>query len=198
LKNIILISGKKQSGKNTVADYISNKYEYTQMSFAEELKEYVAKLLKSMGVHNNGFDIRSSDFEKDEFKKQVIPYRFNKKKRTYRELLQYFGTEMMRNFFNDELWVEIVCDQISMFHKSKSIVISDWRFTNEYNSINEAFKNTHNIITIRVERESCNFNDSHISENALRDFKYDCVIDNNGTKDELYDKIDKLFEEKLI
>lgn len=188
---IILIAGKKQSGKNTVADYIQAKYDYVQMSFAEELKEQVCEYIASLGIDyfENG-----EVFNDEEIKKQIIPYKHNKKKRTYRELLQWWGTEFTREFFNDNIWAEVVAENIKELWSGCNIVISDWRFENEFLTIKEAFKDTHDIITIKIQRNSCDTTDSHISEKALDDFKFDYVLTNNGTKEELYDKIDLLFD----
>lgn len=187
---IILVAGKKQSGKNTVADYISTKYDYTQMSFAEELKYISSEILSSLGVS----DFKGvSSFEYEDVKRKVIPYIHNKKQRTYRELLQHVGSDWFKNFFNDSLWAEILVGQIYQI-VNRDVVISDWRFPDEYQTVYEAFKDTRDIITIKIQRDSCDTTDTHISEKALDDFKFDYVLTNNGTKEELYDKIDLLLD----
>ena len=190
-KYIFLLSGKKQSGKNVVSNYLANNYDFTELSFAEELKNQVCDYIANLGID---FFENGDVFNDEELKKQIIPYKHNKKQRTYRELLQVWGTEFTREFFNDNIWAEIVAHNIKTYFKDKNIVISDWRFSNEFETIKKEFEKTHNIVTIKIQRDSCDISDSHISENALRTFKFDYSIDNNETIEKLYDKIDKLFD----
>lgn len=86
-------------------------------------------------------------------------------------------------------------------------IITDTRFPNEAIAIKDR-----NGIVIRVNRESQidrfkkidtdrfhNYSQEHPSETGLDDYKFDYVIDNNGTIDELIEKVKEiLIKEKVI
>lgn len=79
-------------------------------------------------------------------------------------------------------------------------VITDVRFPNEAEAIKE-----HNGITIRINRGLVERTGKmiqgpeHISETALDDAKFDYVIENNGTIEELIEQVKKiLIKEKII
>ena len=58
-KNVILVNGLPRAGKDTLADYLVQKYNYAKFSFADELKDIICRT----------FDIDREDL--DYFK---IPY----------------------------------------------------------------------------------------------------------------------------
>ena len=66
-----------------------------------------------------------------------------------------------------------------------NIVFSDFRHLIEY-------KYFHDFVTVCIRRpiETTDRNSQHSSENELDNFDYDYIIDNDGTLDELYAKID--------
>ena len=105
---------------------------------------------------------------------------------TIRQLLQKFGTEVGRNISSD-IWVDSLLGE---YNKAKSgdleedWIVTDVRFENEVEAIRE-----NGGILIRLNRNT-GFNDQHSSETALDNYKnFDLVIDNNGTIDELIDKV---------
>ena len=81
---IIGFLGKSGSGKDTCCDYLVRNYGYTKMTFAKPLKDAVGIL----------FDLSHDQLYS---KKEVIDKRWNK---SPRELLQYFGTDVIRNNFD--------------------------------------------------------------------------------------------------
>ena len=74
-------------------------------------------------------------------------------------------------------------------------IVTDCRFPNEAESINQK-----NGIVIRVNSDRCNNEDKHPSETALDDYdKFNYVIENNGTLEELLYKVrDILKKEELL
>lgn len=105
---------------------------------------------------------------------------------TIRQLLQKFGTEVGRNI-SPNLWVEVLMNdyiKAKLDGYEEDWIITDVRFENEANAIRE-----NNGILIRINRNT-NLKDEHLSETALDNYKnFDLVIDNNGTIDELIDKV---------
>lgn len=170
---IIGISGKKQSGKNTVGkilqillenNNISNeevknklnsensceyKYKYELIAFADKLKQIASVLL----------DCSVSAFESEKFKNSSLPSNIstNKNVKTYRQFLQYVGTELFGKL-NPNFWVNLLLDKVK---PENNYIITDVRFKNEV----KAIKNLNGFI-IRVISKSYK-NDEHISEHDL-------------------------------
>ena len=201
---IIGISGLKQSGKDTVGAMINyltnNKFELKM--FAQKPKEIVSLL--------TGCNIR--DLENDEFKNKLIEGIWGDL--TYRQLLQKVGTDFGRDMIQPNIWVDDIMKDykmqyisggIGMFHDPRphykpigfpNWIITDVRFINEI----EAIKRNKGIIIKVTRTDNSKFEDLHKSENELVDYdKFDYIISNDGTLDELTEKIKKILKtEKII
>lgn len=167
---IILLSGKKECGKTTIANYIKEKYNFKIYNLADKLKEITFDLLKYFNYNitelNDLYDINT--------------------KKQYRKHLQYLGTDIFRKHFGEDFWCEQLYKQIN---ENENYIIGDIRFLNEKNY----FKDSISIKIIRPELN--NIEDNHISEQI--DFECDYTIYNNETLTELYDKIDLLMNNIL-
>lgn len=99
-----------------------------------------------------------------------------------RQILQYFGTDIMRKYFGDKLWIY---STLQSGNKS-NIVIADQRFAIE----NEVVKE-YNTFIIHVTRKGCSIG-LHSSERELdtlyKKHKFDISLVNNGTLKELFNK----------
>lgn len=102
-----------------------------------------------------------------------------------RVLLQYYGTNIIRNHFWKEAFIRYTINKAFDIRNSKGqCIIADARFDNEC----EAIKQCGGMI-IRVDRKSNNDNhDSHESEQITIN-KDDYVIDNTGTLVGLFYKV---------
>lgn len=197
---IILISGKKQSGKNLTASLIEELNENSNnmeiCAFAESLKNMASNFFYHVLLNDVYVDFHN--YEKDSFKNKVIPFKFNEKKCTYRKFLQYFGTDFMRELFSDNLWVDNIIDFIQhnlTYTEDNMFVVTDARFPNEIERVQEKLGKKCDIISLRVERPSLPVNsNAHISETALDDYFFDYTIINDGTKKELKAKVKEFLE----
>jgi hypothetical protein len=131
---------------------------------------------------------------------------------TPRWVLQYWGTEVLRNNFHKDIWVASVENKLRQ--SKDNIVITDCRFANEVNAIKNA-----GGITMRVVRgkqpewyeAAVSYNKGdvgnmtwsiskakldklrvHASEYSSIGLGYDHYIDNNGTIDELHTSIQSI------
>jgi hypothetical protein len=245
-KNLVLLSGWKKSGKDTVADIIKKYYPKTwTVAFADELKEQCLKKyehLKREGVYDeklkeraignypacicdastraivrlNIEHLRTSTGERVPIdpKKKYTQQERDEIIDKYTELL--YGTKLVLRVYESETkyyarplfwtprgililegscarsvqpryWVHQLAWKTKISYTDDNI-ITDFRFKSEYVDVLEEYSNTHNIITWRINRfDSPPNNDA--SERDLDDFKFDVVIENKGTLEELEDKV---------
>jgi hypothetical protein len=146
------------SGKDTAADYLVNFHEFRRDSFANTLKDAVAAVF--------GWDrvlLEGRTKEAREWREQVDPWwaeRLNMPKLTPRWVLQYWGTEVCRTGFHDDIWIASV--ENKMRKTTDNIVISDVRFPNEIKAIHNA-----GGIVVRVKRGADpEWYDAAVSANA--------------------------------
>lgn len=195
---IIGVAGLIGSGKNTVADYLVNFQEFRTESFADSLKDAVSNIF---GWDRTMLEGRTKASR--EWRETIDPYwskRLGIYELTPRWVLQYFGTDVCRMGFHDDIWIASLENKI--LKSSDDIVISDLRFPNEL----KALKNI-GAKTIWVRRgELPDWYDTailanngdldakaeldvlgvHSSEYSLAGSRFDYIIDNDGTIDELY------------
>jgi len=129
---------------------------------------------------------------------------------TPRKLLQLLGTECGREIIHPNIWVNAlfadyntpntvevsyngVIDESESYTTGSRWIVTDVRFPNEAQAIKDR-----GGIVIRVDRPQYLDNglvirkDEHASETALDDYEFDHVIDNNGSIDELIEKVKQL------
>ena len=197
-------SGNQNSSRHrSYAEFLSNGGGSALRNFDQhyvsdwEIKKFAGKL-KQIAYILTGFSIEM--FEDQEFKRKQMSEGWEM---TYREFLQKLGTEAMRNGLHTNVWVNaLFADYISPKMSKTNIsnwIITDMRFPNEMESIVKR-----EGITIRVHRDLNNGNAHispipHESETALDDAKFDYEIINEGTLEDLVDKVREiLVKEKII
>jgi hypothetical protein len=140
---IVGFVGFISAGKDTAADYLVNYHQFRRDSFANTLKDAVANVF--------GWDrtlLEGRTAQAREWREQVDPWwaeRLNMPKLTPRWVLQYWGTEVCRHGFHDDIWIASV--ENKMRKTSDNIVISDVRFPNEIKAIHNA-----GGIVVRIKR----------------------------------------------
>jgi hypothetical protein len=107
---------------------------------------------------------------------------------TPRLLLQLIGTDCGRNIVHPNIWINSALNAYDAV--KDNWLITDTRFVNEATAIHNKHKDN---ILIRVNSNRCNSYDLHESETALDHYtEFDYVIDNNGTIDELIQKVKEI------
>lgn len=161
---VILVSGKAQHGKDTVASMLQDKLIADNHRV---LLTHYADLLKYICHNYFGWD-----GNKDE---------------KGRQMLQYVGTDVIRKQ-NPTLWVDFVVMMLKYFHENWDyVIIPDCRFPNEVTTIIE---NGFDAIHLRVMRPNYKSTlteeqQKHPSETALDNTPPDFYIENVGTLEEL-------------
>jgi hypothetical protein len=139
---IIGFVGLIGSGKDTAADYLVNFHGFRRDSFASTLKDAVA--------HVFGWDrtlLEGRTAEAREWREQRDEWWSARlgKNITPRWILQYWGTDLCRVGFHDDIWVASL--ENKMRKTGDNIVISDVRFPNEIRAIH----NSEGIV-VRIKR----------------------------------------------
>jgi hypothetical protein len=198
---IIGVCGFIGSGKDTIADYLVNFHEFRRESFATTLKDAVSAVF---GWDRTMLEGRTK--EAREWREQVDPWwaeRLAMPTLTPRWVLQYWGTEVCRRGFHDDIWIASLENKLR--NSKDNIVISDCRFPNEVESIKRAGGKVVRVIRgqepvwFRVAQEACagdkkaislmkdEFN-IHASEWAWLGTTFDTVVDNNGSIEDLFNQ----------
>jgi hypothetical protein len=170
---IIGISGKKKSGKNTLAKQIAqlSSGKVRELSFAKALKEEVAAACRV-----------------------TLPY-IEENKDCFRLILQGWGTDYKRKLFGDDYWTVKMSSQIeSAINDNVSVVvITDVRFKNEYKYLNQL-----GAVLIRISRPEQSM-DAHPSETDLDKVNnWHHIIINNGTIEDLIPQTKELLVKAKI
>jgi hypothetical protein len=188
---IIGINGKIGSGKDTIGDIIqkicitNDGPEFEVKKFAGKLKQ-TASLLTGVSVKH---------FEDQEFKKLDMNPEWGM---TYREFLQKLGTEAMRDGLHTNVWVNALFTDYRLWSDGSkdwypNWIITDMRFENELEAIVKK-----GGITIRVVRPGTVIG-NHPSETALDGFIMHYEIINDGTIEDLIEKVKEiLIKEQII
>jgi adenylate kinase family enzyme len=190
---IIGITGLKGSGKSTVAKYLAEKQGYIQLSFASVLKDMVSISFDWPRELLEGETVESRIWREtvDEWWSE----RLNIPNLTPRYVLQYWGTEVIREHFHQEFWIaSLEKRMLKLIKENAKIVISDCRFENEFELIRKY--NGKIIKLIRTMKgDSILDNNVNIDQHASeKDHEiHDAIkIENNGTLDELEFKLTKV------
>ena len=192
-----------------------NFHGFRRDSFANTLKDAVAAVF--------GWDrvlLEGRTKEAREWREQVDPWwseRLKMPNLTPRWVLQYWGTEVCRNGFHDDVWIASLENKIRK--TSDNIVISDVRFPNEIKAIHNAggkvvrvvrgadpewYQDAWNMnqgpgnMSWSISKSRMDSRKIHASETAWIGKGIDIEVDNNGTIDELFNQIKNLVSEPLV
>ena len=210
---IIGVCGFIGSGKDTVADYLVNLHHFRRESFANTLKDAVSAVF---GWDRTMLEGRTKQAR--EWREQVDAWwaeRLSIPHLTPRWILQNWGTEVCRKNFHDDIWIASLENKLRA--STDDIVISDCRFPNEIAAIKKAGGRVVRVVRgaepewyqLAVSRNrGPNGNSSwalsgrkleqlgiHASETAWVGTRFDAVLDNNGTLEDLYQQVKHLAQD---
>ena len=172
---IIGISGYATAGKDTVAQILVEQFGFQRLAFADSIRDICLVINPYL---SDG--LRVGDLVKD------YGWDVAKQNTEVRRLLQVLGTEVGRQIFDEDVWVDALFQKVD---PNKKYVITDVRFANEAECIKEYGE------VWRVNRAGVDPINEHISETQLDDYEFDYVINNDGTFDDLKNKVIKYIEE---
>lgn len=189
---IIGICGLIGSGKGTVADILEEHHCFDKVSFADTLKNAAATIFRWDRAMLEG-DTKESR-EKREQVDEWWAERLGIPDFSPRYLLQYMGTEVMRNNLHPDIWV-LSLERKIIECGPGDYVVPDVRFPNEIRMIK---RNGGKIWHVQRGELPDWFgqNPSHIhaSETSWNNEIFDATIYNNGTIDDLKLTVDNLLK----
>jgi hypothetical protein len=196
-----------------IEDYRIHEWWLEEMS-GWEIKKWAGKL-KYIASIITGIPVEK--FEDQEFKKTNLGPEWNITKHyesdapwiaeggesyeepmTVRDLLQILGTEAMRDGLHTNVWVNALMADYKMHPEHfndiangrdtsdgyPNWIITDTRFPNEAQAIKDK-----GGMVIKVERPGVGPVNGHPSEDALKDYNFDYVIHNDGSINDLDNKV---------
>ena len=185
---IVSISGKKQSGKDTLASYLVDNLGYTRISFAEPLKKCLYILNPWVKSDDSYTTLRYQSII-DEYGEDNAKVMFKE----VRRLQQCFGTEVVRDNFGADFWVDLAFKRIAE-QKLQKAVIPDSRFPNEIAAVSQQ----PNHVLFKVASSRNTSNDTHASEQDLPNYLFQEIIENNDSLDEYCGKIKEVAEKYFL
>jgi hypothetical protein len=200
---ILGVTGLIGSGKDTVADYLCTFHGFKRVSFAASLKDAVSavfgwdrELLEGSTKSSREWREQKDTWWSERLNMEITP----------RRVLQYWGTEVLRNNFHKDIWVASVENKLRQ--SKDNIVITDCRFINEVNAIKNVGGTTMRVVrgkqpewydaavsynkgevgnmTWSISKAKLDKLRVHASEYSSVGLDYDHYVDNNGTIDELH------------
>jgi hypothetical protein len=186
---LIGLVGLISSGKNTVAERLVTHHGYKRDSFAKSLKDAVSsmfnwdrEMLEGNTPESRKWREQPDKFWSEKMGKEITP----------RWVLQYFGTEVMRQGMYDAIWVDSVIGR----YKGDKTVISDTRFQNEIKTIKA---HGGKILLVKREeiptREEMQKQGTHQSEWDWIGSDFDYIIDNTSSLEGLNANIDQFIHQ---
>ena len=186
---LIGLVGLIGSGKDTVAERLITHHGYKRDSFAKSLKDAVSsmfnwdrEMLEGNTSQSRKWREQPDKFWSEKMGKEVTP----------RWVLQYFGTEVMRQGMYDAIWIDSVIGR----YKGENTVISDTRFINEIKTIK-----AHGGIVVLVKREEIPTREemqkqgTHQSEWDWIGSNFDYTIDNTSSLEGLNANVDQFIHQ---
>jgi hypothetical protein len=179
---LIGICGYARHGKDVVAGILKQNYGYERIALADTLREAALAIDPYVQMYNGSCHCNQyvrlseavSEYGWDQVKAEVDG----------RRLLQRLGTEMGRNMFGEEFWVDQHWDKSIKFER---VSVPDVRFPNEADYIKK-----HNGLLIRVHdprKKDNKVGTTHASEQHVEMLPHDVYLTNDGSIADLSKKV---------
>lgn len=165
---LIGLVGRKQSGKDTFADYLVSQYGFTKQAFAGPVKEVCRAM----------FLLTPEQLE-DPQQKETVDGRWGL---TPRQMMQKVGTDMVRRVWDEDFWLK----NMDLRLCGGDVVVSDVRFPNEAQYIRDR-----GGVLVRIAHNGGALEDPHTSETSQESIREDvCVVNEKNGLTAFYETIE--------
>lgn len=179
---IVGLTGYAQSGKDTAASFLVARG-WRRLAFADILRTSLYNLNPIVEAQVycdcDGSYVESIDTDYERVQAIVDRIGWDRAKVEYpeiRQLLQRFGTEVGRELYGENFWVERVISQVK---PGERVVITDVRFQNEEKAVHDAGGRV-----FRIVRPGVGAANTHASELEIDKLWVDGVIPNTDGLDQ--------------
>ncbi|UDL15974.1 deoxynucleotide monophosphate kinase [Microbacterium phage Pumpernickel] len=207
---IVGIGGKLASGKDAIADHLVEKHGWVKFGMSDALAEALYVLNPSVPAH--GWTQHLGWFRNWLFntffgKSQIgagfwVPYQYlvdefgyveAKRNPEVRRLLQVLGTEVGRKMIDEDVWTNIAARKVREARQAGApgVILTGIRYPNELDMIYHELSGETWWVN-RPDLKGSAKSAEHSSENSVSSVDFERVIQNTGTLEELYQKVDKL------
>lgn len=173
---LILFGGRANSGKDTSADILDNMYRERGLKVVNIQIAYYMKM----------------------YAKQIANWDGDNETKP-RALLQELGTEVIRKQIDEDFFINRIIQDIDVYSRYFDVItISDCRFPREFDKIKKRYKEAYNVHVTRPNYVShlTKAEKAHITEQLVDSYnKYDYELINDGTIEELEEKVKDLMKE---
>ena len=179
---IVGLHGYAQSGKDALAKVLIEEFGFRRVAFADTLREAVYRLNPIVEHSDETGPVRVQEIVNRagwEEAKVLYP--------EVRRLLQVIGTEVGRELIHEDIWVSIAMSKIK---NNEDIVITDVRYLNEVQAIQDAYG-----ILVKINRPGVGPVNDHVSDAGLPDDMFNFILNNNGSIEEWQQKARAVFSE---
>ncbi len=179
----ILLVGYAGCGKDTVANYLVEKYGYAKRASGDKLRELQEKINPLVeNSYNTEKSERVVEYKRYNEWLEIYGYEDSKYKVSgFRQSLVDLG-ESLRKVFGQDIWINQVCNEEFKNNINKRIVIADGRNKYEANRV----RICGGIIIKILRKDAAN----EIERLSVADVDPDYTINNMGTRQELYISLD--------
>ncbi len=175
---LLALGGYAEAGKDSVADYLVEKQGWTKEYFSSPL-EQVLLTINPYIITNGIMYERFTDLY------NRAGYTGSKKHPEVRRLLQVIGTEVGRNIFGENVWVNLLDRKVApLLEEGQHVVVTGVRFENEL-----AWVKAWGGVSAWVDRGGVPVN-GHPSDNTISAVDFDYTIQNRGSLYDLYSAVD--------
>ena len=165
--NLIGLIGYAQSGKDTFASILVEKYGYSRIAFADKIRDFLYGINPMVGCSPTGYlqDLVN-----------LVGWDKAKQEPQVRRLLQDLGISA-RELIDEDIWVNAALSNVDA---NDRIVITDVRFENEAAMIKSMGGQLW-----RIKRSGVGPVNGHVSESEMGGYKVNQIFVNNGSLEEL-------------
>lgn len=198
---VIGLHGGKRTGKDTIAKYLIENHGYARVAFADAVRELLLRVNPWIQINwddpehiaiqyvfgDEAFE-RLSDLVAD------LGWDDAKEIADVRRLLQQHG-ESARDVLDPQVWIHKAHNEVKKhIEAGTNVVITDLRYPNEAEYVRDIWSGP----VARVINDRAPKGDTHKSEQPIPDRLISFPIENNGTLDELHEKIEANFFNRVL
>jgi hypothetical protein len=173
---ILGLAGLARSGKDAAAGHLVAHHGYRRLAFADAIRD-ACYLLDPM-VHVHGRYMRLGHLV------DVVGWDRAKAEPDVRRLLQRMGTEVGRELWGEDVWVDRALAGVAAGDR---VVVTDVRFPNEAAAVRAL-----GGLVVRINREGAGLGAGAAHASEALAFPADHVVANDGTLDDLWAAIEGL------